>query len=107
MIDLSKETLISAKEVSKFFPPGRRGKRPHRSTIYRWCIDGVKGVRLESVVLPSGRATSKEAIGRFLEALTELKENQHPNSAPTAPTINERRREIEAANRKLDALGIC
>ena len=104
MIDLSKESLISCKEASKFFPPGRRGKKPHRSTIFRWITCGVRGVRLEAVSLPGGRATSREAIARFLKALTEQDERANPFCKPTAPQLKRRKSEIEAANREADEL---
>jgi Protein of unknown function (DUF1580) len=106
MIDLSKETLISCREASKFFPPGRRGKKPHRSTIFRWITCGVRGVRLEAVSMPGGRATSKEAIARFLEVLTEQDERANPFRKPTAPSLDRRRKQIADAERELDKMGI-
>ena len=106
MIDITREELISCKEASKLFPPGRRGKRPHRSTIFRWITSGARGVRLESVSLPGGRATSREAIARFLKALTEIDERENPFRQPTAPSIEHRRRRLADAERELDKLGI-
>ena len=106
MIDISKESLISCREASALFPPGRRGKRPHRSTVFRWITNGVRGVRLESVSLPGGRATSKEAIARFLKALTEMDERENPFRQPTAPSLDRRRKRLADVERELDEMGI-
>lgn len=106
MIDTKHEELLTFSQASRYFPPGRRGKRPHRATLYRWSVYGVHGIRLESIAMPSCRVTSREAIARFLQALTEADDLRHPSPARTAPTIRHRQREIAAANRKLDAAGI-
>lgn len=106
MIDITKESLISCREASSLFPPGRRGKRPHRSTVFRWITSGVRGVRLESVSMPGGRATSREAVARFLDELTKIDERENPFRQPTAPSLDRRRRRLAAVERELDALGI-
>ena len=69
-IDSSAETLISLTEAARSLPRRRRGKRPHVSCIYRWTSTGCKGVILESLQCGGTRCTSKEALSRFMEALT-------------------------------------
>ena len=44
------------------------GRRPDKTTIYRWCLRGVGGVKLESVRLGNRILTSRQAITRFIEA---------------------------------------
>ena len=44
-------------------------KRPDKSTLYRWCMKGTNGCRLESILLGRQVFTSKQAITRFLIAL--------------------------------------
>lgn len=106
MIDITREELISCREASRLFPPGRRGKRPHRSTIFRWITAGVRGICLESLSLPGGRATSREAIARFLNELTKLDERENPFRQPTAPSLDRRRKRLADAERQLDEMGI-
>ncbi len=46
------------------------GRRPDKATIYRWCKQGVGGVRLEHVRLGNIILTSTQAITRFIAART-------------------------------------
>jgi hypothetical protein len=39
----------------------------HFSTVSRWALHGVRGVRLESFVLGGRRQTSREAWDRFVQ----------------------------------------
>jgi Protein of unknown function (DUF1580) len=103
MINLKTERLISFTEAAKLFPQGRRGKRPHVNTIYRWTQEGHNGVRLEYAQMPSRRATSVEAVERFIGAMTDQSELVY-QSVPTAPQLKRRESEIEAANREADEL---
>ena len=57
MIDITTETLLSLLDAAKQLPG-----RPHVSTLYRWRIRGVRGVRLETVLVVGRRFTSKEAL---------------------------------------------
>jgi len=70
MIDPNTETMLSLIEATKTLPARRGGKRPHVSCLYRWTTSGCKGVILESLQVGGTRCTSKEALGRFFEALT-------------------------------------
>ena len=44
------------------------GRRPDKTTLYRWCLRGVGGVRLEHVRLGNRILTSRQAITRFIAA---------------------------------------
>jgi hypothetical protein len=79
MIDPSRETLIAFAELARRIPPTRRGRPVSVSTVWRWATRGVRGVRLESLRLPSRSVTSQEAFGRFIDALT-LTSNECPRS---------------------------
>lgn len=50
--------------------PSRSGRPPHVSTIHRWASGGVRGVRLESVLVGGVRMTSLEAFQRFVNRLS-------------------------------------
>jgi hypothetical protein len=63
---------------------------------------GIKGVRLESVVLGGQRFTSAQALQRFADRTTAAA-NGEP---PPVRTPAQRSRAIEQAKRELDAAGI-
>jgi hypothetical protein len=44
------------------------GRRPDKTTMYRWCLRGVAGTKLEHVRLGNVILTSSQAITRFIEA---------------------------------------
>lgn len=44
------------------------GKRPDKSTVYRWCLKGVGGNKLESTRIGGRIITSKQALTRFIAA---------------------------------------
>ena len=46
------------------------GRRPDKTTLYRWCLRGVGGVKLESIRLGDRILTSRQALTRFIEART-------------------------------------
>ena len=63
------EQLLAISEVPKNVPP-RGGKRLHVSRVYRWIRPGTRGVRLETARIGGLLVTSKEALGRFMAAVT-------------------------------------
>ncbi len=70
-IDIHSEHLISLSEAARLLP----GK-PSPATIWRWYSKGVKGVRLTTIVCGGRRVTSKEALQKFCDRLTEAKATQ-------------------------------
>src|SRR5664280_583415 len=71
-IDLLKEQLVSLDHARYFYPRTGRGQVPHRATITRHATTGCRGCVLESIATPRGLATSREAIARFFQQLTEV-----------------------------------
>jgi hypothetical protein len=102
-IDLATETLVSLAEAAKSIPPSRNGRRTHLSTILRWILHGVDGVRLEGVRLGGRWLTSREALQRFAERLTpDLGANQ-----PMPPRSRAARDRASArAEKELTKIGI-
>jgi hypothetical protein len=100
VIDPNNETLISLADAAKSLPTRRRRKRPHVSCLYRWTTRGCKGVVLESLQCGGTRVTSKEALGRFFEALT------YPDSSEPRRSPTRRRRAAERAQRELERQGV-
>jgi hypothetical protein len=99
MIDSTHETLLTLKQAARTVP-GRSGRHPHVATIYRWATRGVRGVILETLQVGGTKCTSREALQRFFEAITEP---QGPRSFPRTAAQARREREIEE---ELDRLGI-
>ena len=45
------------------------GRKPHVSTLWRWCQKGCKGVRLDSICVGGKRFVTVAAIERFIDEL--------------------------------------
>jgi len=95
MPEIANEQLITLSQAAKLMPSRRRGKPVHTTTVWRWYRYGVcrggERVFLEAVELPSGVATSKEALTRFIRRLTDLSHgDRRTNSAKvTNPTVKQ------------------
>jgi len=98
MISWREEELLSLTEAAKRLPGRAGGKRPHVSTLYRWVLKGVRGVRLEALPMGGTLYTSAEALQRFFAALARAR-----GAVTSAPTANPR---IEAVERELARHGI-
>lgn len=48
------------------------GRKLDKTTLYRWCLRGAFGVRLEHVRLGQQIITSRQALTRFIEAQTTI-----------------------------------
>ena len=102
MSQILSETAISIPEVVDHLPR-RRGKKMHPSSAWRWALKGRRGIKLESILVGGVRMTSVEAIGRFVERLSQSSESESA-SLPTR-TPAQRRRASEAAAKELERLG--
>ena len=107
-IDLQSERLLSLTDATKTVPV-IDGKRPHVSTVWRWCRKGVRGVRLEHVRLGHRICTSGEALNRFANRLAEVDTTsveRESGGTPKPRTSAQRQRDIERADAELSAAGI-
>jgi hypothetical protein len=115
MIDLrnlSEERPMSLHEAAAYIGKLTGSPNPNISTLWRWCLKGCKGVKLDSICIGSKRYVTVTAIARFIEARSRTE----PPATPTAVTVTpraspyverhaaHRREEIEAARRSLDKL---
>lgn len=70
---LEHEELISLHAAARLVPssrtPGTSGI--HVATIHRWSRKGIKGKRLETVLVGGVRYTSAAALARFVRSLNE------------------------------------
>ena len=97
-IDVKTETLVHFPDARSEFHNGRRASL---ASLHRWRLKGVRGVKLETVLICGLRYTSKEAIARFIAA-------QNADDVPAAPAITptQRRRQAQAAQRALQEAGL-
>jgi hypothetical protein len=65
MISIFSESLVRLSAAGRHLPGN-----PSLPTLWRWHSRGVRGVRLETVALGGRRYTSREALERFVSALS-------------------------------------
>jgi hypothetical protein len=115
MIDLrqfTEERPLSLPDAASYIGRLTGAAKPNVTTVWRWCLKGCKGVKLESICIGGKRYVTVSAIERFIEArsVPGASESTPPAaSTPRAPRHVERlparrREEIEAARRRLDKL---
>ena len=73
MFDVMTEQPIGLEEVAAVLP-GCQGQRVAVNTVRRWARDGLRGIRLETVMVGGRRCTSRKSVQRFIEATTEARE---------------------------------
>lgn len=67
MIRTELEALVPLRTAGAFVPRPQGARAPHRATVQRWALHGVRGVRLEVVRIGGSVYTSREALSRFIE----------------------------------------
>jgi hypothetical protein len=111
MIDCQSEHVISFSQASDESPRRRRGRKIHISCYYRWSSVGCRGIILETIQIGGTRCTSRQALQRFFERLSERREaGANSGGGPSRPvvtsrTLAQRQRASEAAGRKLAEQG--
>jgi len=98
VIDHTSETLLTFAEAAAVLPD-----RPHVSTLHRWRLRGIGGVKLETIRIGGRRYTSHEALERFIGNTTAAADGEKPiKSTPS----KRRQRRHQQAERELEAAGI-
>lgn len=97
MIDVDAEELFPFSKARSEFPGG---KRRSLATLHRYRLHGIRGIRLETVLIGGSRYTSAASINRFIAA-----QNASETPAPQF-TPSQRQRMSEAARKELAAIGI-
>lgn len=98
-IDVQTETVVSFSDARSAVPGIDR--RVSLATLHRWRLNGVRGVKLETVLIGGLRYTSREAIVRFIAL-------QNADDTPAVPAITpiQRRKQSEAARVELQKMGV-
>src|SRR3954452_15249422 len=103
MIDSGSESLLTLAQAAEQLPRRRKGRKTHVSTLYRWTTAGCRGVRLDTIQVGATRCTSREALQRFFE---QLSQRSRGDAIPAGGrSIALRPRQDAAAARKLEQLG--
>ena len=88
------EEIVTLTEASHRLPG-----RPSASSIWRWHRHGLRGIKLETIVIGGRRRyTSIQALERFITATTAAADGE---PAPIR-TTRQRQKAILAAERELD-----
>jgi hypothetical protein len=90
MIDLDLEPLVPLKNAVELVPGG-----VHYHTLLNWAIRGIRGHKLETILIGRRRYTSEAAIKRLIQ-------NLNPETHDNPPSAAERRRQVERGRRALD-----
>jgi hypothetical protein len=105
------ETRLSLTQAARLLPGTRGSEHPDPATLNRWILRGVRNprggarIKLEAVRLGSAWWTSREAVDRFVAALTVAAGADSPLKTPAAQR-RQRERELAEIDRQLDAIGI-
>jgi hypothetical protein len=95
MIDIATEHHIPLNET-----PERVPSRPHVSTCWRWARRGVRGHKLETIVIGGRRYTSREALERFFTALNQ------PQPTTKSGSDQQREQQLAQIDQRLTEMGI-
>jgi hypothetical protein len=106
LVDWLGEDIVTFGQAAECLPRRRRGRKIHVSTFYRWSTVGCRGIILETIQVGATRCTSREALKRFFERLSQPVQA----SAASPPvgrvrTPTQRQRDSAEAGRKLAERG--
>src|SRR4051812_41656985 len=106
MIDSQSENVITLGQAADELPRRRRGRKTHVSTLYRWATVGCRGIVLESIQIGATRCTSREALQRFFERLSQpVQAGADSGPVVRVRTLAQRQRAAAEAGRKLAQMG--
>ncbi|HTQ40768.1 MAG TPA: DUF1580 domain-containing protein [Pirellulales bacterium] len=97
MIDITQEQLLTFPDAARLLPGN-----VHVSTLHRWRLRGIKGIKLETAVVGGRRYTSREALSQFSAAVTAARDGL----PPPIRTPHQRDKAIKQAERDLEKAGI-
>ena len=94
-------TILTEKQLTLPQAAKRLGVNP--STCWRWVLNGVRGVRLETFSVGVKRFTTIESLERFIERTTAAAAGAPPISVRTPA---QRERDISRAEAELAKMGV-
>jgi hypothetical protein len=78
------------------------GQRPHPTTLHRWRLRGVRGIKLETVLCAGRRLTTESAVERFIMSCTRAADGE----GALTRTPHQRDRAVQRAEAELDTAGV-
>jgi hypothetical protein len=106
-IDPLSHDTMSLTQAARRLPRLRAGRPVHPSTVWRWALSGLRGVRLETAMVGGVRVTSAAALRRFFDAVSA---NSAVNAKTDQPVEGSRQGtgtyHDEQVERQLDAEGL-
>lgn len=97
------EKLITLAQAAKLaWLPRLRGRlgRLHASTLWRWALKGIGGIKLETLKVGGTLCTSEAALQRFFDRLA------NGNTVAEVPPVNPIAANQDDVERQLDELGV-
>jgi len=93
-IDPLTEETFPLSEAARRLPRLRNNRPVNVSTLWRWALYGLRGVRLETTMIGGVRVTSNAAMRRFFAALnkhdaTQCRHNQSTHDADAQKELDE------------------
>jgi len=87
MIDRERETPITLSKAAAGLPGSDKSGAICSLTIWRWATKGLRGVKLETLCIGNQRYTTREAVQRFIDSLTAVR-----NELVSPDAVERRRR---------------
>ena len=106
-MNLEGEELLTLSQAARLFPGHRGAKSTSRVTVGRWITRGNRTadgsrVKLEGVRVGSSWMTSREAVNRYLEALSRGRTDESvPTPTPQPKRTGARERLVKHFGMKL------
>jgi hypothetical protein len=104
----SSEQAMSIRQAAQWIASHTGAAPPNPSTVNRWVVSGVRGVRLQARRVGAKFWTSPSDVARFLDELNASPGSESTSgTADSQPTFQQsvRQRQVEAACARLD--GLC
>ncbi len=104
----SSEQAMGLREAAEWIARHTGAPVPNHSTVNRWVVHGVRGVRLQAKRVGAKYWTTPSDVARFLDQLNDSRGGERPvEGTDSQPAFQQvvRRRQIDAACARLD--GLC
>jgi len=101
---------LSLSAAGRLFPAHRGNGTVDPSTVFRWRQKGAKTtdgrlVKLEAVRVGGRWLTSREAVARFVQALTNAADPTSSSTPPTPRSVGQQQRAAQRAGERLKKMG--
>jgi Protein of unknown function (DUF1580) len=98
---LTGEKPLTLAEAARLLP-----KRPNPATLWRWRTKGVRGVKLETLLIGGRRYVSRVALQQFIDAVTSAASRTEESPAASKPSNETKRQRPAETSRRLRQAGL-